>query len=50
MNFSSRLFDRIRIGPSEAEEVVEAEREKLVEYNEQQAKLSAALTRVRDAG
>ncbi|WP_379072080.1 valine--tRNA ligase [Mesorhizobium sp. UC22_110] len=31
------------------EEVVEAEREKLVEYNEQQAKLSAALTRVRDA-
>ncbi len=32
------------------EEVVEAEREKLVEYNEQQAKLSAALTRVRDAG
>ena len=32
------------------EEVVEAEREKLTEYNEQQAKLSAALTRVRDAG
>ena len=32
------------------EDVVEAEREKLVEYNEQQAKLSAALTRVRDAG
>ncbi|PLP60948.1 valine--tRNA ligase [Mesorhizobium loti] len=32
------------------EEVVEAEREKLVEYNEQQAKLSAALIRVRDAG
>jgi hypothetical protein len=25
MNFSSRLFDRIRIGPSEAEEVVEAD-------------------------
>jgi hypothetical protein len=23
MNFNSRLFDRIRIGPSEAEEVVE---------------------------
>ncbi|MFE0014330.1 valine--tRNA ligase [Mesorhizobium sp. NPDC059054] len=32
------------------EEVVEAEREKLTEYNEQQQKLSAALTRVRDAG
>ncbi|MCG7507358.1 valine--tRNA ligase [Mesorhizobium retamae] len=32
------------------EEVVEVEREKLTEYNEQQAKLSAALTRVRDAG
>jgi hypothetical protein len=25
MNFNSRLFDRIRIGPSEAEEVVEAD-------------------------
>ena len=32
------------------EDVVEAEREKLAEYNEQQTRLSVALERVRDAG